>query len=145
MHLQRSMNDKVKVETFADTVLNYANSEQRDNDLAILAIEFVQLYRAYPERCFCDNIRPDLYYPEVEERIRVEEYISFYWSGNDTLVDNVMEMINCSFQEMGITDEPIDVKIFDKAVTNDTERFGFESRLFPLLGKLAEFLENYDH
>jgi len=145
LHLQRLMNEKARVEHFADTVLAYADAEVRDNDLAILAIEFVQLYQAYPNRSCFDDIRPDLYYPDVEERIKAEEYISFYWSGNDSLIETIHEMINCGFQEMGITDEPVDVKIFDKDLPDETESFGFESRFFPLLNRLAEFLEDYDN
>lgn len=142
--LGRLMAEKFRLEQMEDTVLNYANAEVRDNDLAILAIEFVQLYKAYPNRSIFDAIRPDLYYPEVNERIKADEYISFYWSGNDTVIETVMSMIDCSFQEMGITDEPIDVLLFDNPVTATQENFGFESRFFPLLDRLCTFLNQYD-
>jgi len=145
LHLQRLMEDKARLENFADTVLTYANAEVRDNDLAILAIEFVQLYQAYPNRSYLDAIRPDLYYPELDERIKAEEYVSFYWSGNDSVIETVMDMINCSFQEMSITDEPVEVTLFDHEQPAHAPSFGFESRFFPLLNKLAEFLDDYDH
>jgi len=144
IHLARLMADKSRMEKIEDTVLDYANSEARDNDLAILAIEFVQLYKAYPDRSIFDAIRPDLYYPEVNERIKAEEYISFYWSGSDTVIETVMSMIDCSFQEMGITDEPIDVVLFDNPDITTQESFGFESRFFPLLDRLCTFLNPYD-
>ena len=143
--LGRLMDEKHRLENIEDIVLNYANSEVRDNDLAILAIEFVQLYQAYPTRNMFDAIRPDLYYPNINERIKADEYISFYWSGNDTVIETVMSMIDCSFQEMGITDEPIDVVLFDNPETAEQESFGFESRFFPLLDRLCTFLNQYDH
>jgi len=145
LHLRRMMLDKQRLEQMEDTVLNYANAEIRDNDLAILAIEFVQLYKAYPNRTCYDGIRPDLFYPEIEERIGADEYISFYWSGYDTLIDTVMDIINCEFQEKGVTDEPIDVTLFDDTVSPDKESFGFESRFFPLIIRLTEFLDDYDN
>ncbi|SHM93692.1 hypothetical protein SAMN05216524_104182 [Mucilaginibacter sp. OK098] len=143
--LGRLMAEKVRLENIEDIVLSYANAEVRDNDLAILAIEFVQLYKAYPNRNMFDAIRPDLYYPEVNERIRADEYISFYWSGNDSVIETVMSMIDCTFQEMGITDEPIDVVLFDNSETAKQESFGFESLFFPLLDRLCTFLNHYDH
>ncbi|UOE52547.1 hypothetical protein MTO98_15835 [Mucilaginibacter sp. SMC90] len=145
IHIGRLIGDKAKLDAMEDTVLAYANADERDNDLAILAIEFVQLYKAYPDRSIFDAIRPDLYYPEVNERIKAEEYISFYWSGSDSIIETVMSMIDCSFQEMGITDEPIDVVIFDQTDIDTTESFGFESRFFPLLDRLCTFLNPYDN
>jgi hypothetical protein len=144
IHITRVMADKSRLQSMEDTVLAYANAEERDNDLAILAIEFVQLYKAYPERSIFDAIRPDLYFPEVNERIRVEEYISFYWSGSDSVVESLMSMIDCSFQEMGITDEPIDLVVFDTSEIYKVQSFGFESRFFPLLDRLCTFLNQYD-
>ena len=145
IHLSRLMGDANRLLTMEDTVLNYAHFEERDNELAILAIEFAQLYKAYPERSIFDAIRPDLCHPEVTERIRAEEYISFYWSGNDSVIETVMSMIDCSFQEMGITDEPIDVRLFDNPNNTIQESFGFESRFFPLLDRLCTFLNAYDN
>ena len=143
--LGRLMDEKERLEQMEDTILNYANAEVRDNDLAILAIEFVKLYKAYPNRNMFDSIRPDLYYPEVNERIKADEYISFYWSGDDMVIETVMSMIDCSFQEMGITDEPIDVVLFDNPDLAEQECFGFESRFFPLLDRLCIFLNQYDN
>jgi len=145
IYLARLMAEKDRLANFEVTVLNYANLPERDNELAILAIEFVQLYKAYPERSIFDAIRPDLYYPDVTERIRAEEYISFYWSGNDSVIETVMSCIDCSFQEMGITDEPIDVLLFDSSEITHQESFGFESRFFPLLDRLCTFLNDYDN
>lgn len=143
--LGRLMGEKHRLENIEDIVLNYANAEIRDNNLAILAIEFVQLYKAYPNRTIFDAIRPDLYYPEINERIKAEEYISFYWSGNDSVIETVMSMIDCSFQEMGITDEPIDVVLFDNTEISKQETFGFESRFFPLLDRLCTLLNQFDN
>jgi hypothetical protein len=145
IHLYRQISDPQKLEQMETTVLNYSNTENCNEDWAILAIEFVQLYNSYPTRSFFDNIRPDLCHPEIEERIYAEQYISFYWSGTDCLQDSLFEMINCDFQEKGITDEPIAVELFDTLTEKKNENFGFEIRLLALLNRLCELLSNYDY
>lgn len=144
LHLYKQINDPHRLQQMESVITAYSYAENRNNDWAILAIEFLQLYRAYPNRSFFDNIRPDLYYPEIEERIRAEEYISFYWSDNDCLTETLFENINCSFQEMGVTDEPIMVERFDTLDEKKTDNFGFESRLLGLINRLAQLLNDND-
>jgi len=144
-HLYRKISDPQQLIEMEAIVLNYSQIENCHKDWAILAIEFVQLYHNYPERTYFDNIRPDLFHPEIEERIYADQYISFYWSGNDCLQDSIFEMINCDFQEKGVTDEPIAIELFDTLTEKKSDNFGFETRLFALLNRLCELLNKYDH
>jgi hypothetical protein len=144
-HLFRKISHSETLKRMEDTVLEYSYDEKRDNDWAILAIEFVQLYRQYPERSFFDHIHPELFYPEIEERICADQYISFYWSGNDTLNDTVFDMINCELQEKGVTDEPITMEIFDTPENKGTDNFGFETRLLALINRLVDLLNKNDY
>lgn len=144
-HLHRKINHSETLKQIEDIIMQYAHNEQRDNDWAILAIEFVELYRQYPERSFFDHIHPDLYYPEIEERICADQYISFYWSGNDCLYDTVSDIIDCEFQEKGVTDEPITVEIFDSLEHKGTDNFGFEARLLALINQLVDLLNKNDY
>jgi hypothetical protein len=145
LHIYRAITTPELLTRMEEIVSGYAHNEVRDNDWAILAIEFYQLYQNYPERSVFDHIRPDLFYPEIEERISADEYLGFYWSGNDDLVDIVVDMINCSFQEMQVTDEPITVELFDTLTEKKNENFGFETRLFALIKRLCELLNDYDY
>jgi len=145
IHIWRQVTNPHWLENMENIILKYSHSDNRDNDLAIISIEFVQLYRAYPNRTVFDNIRPDLFHPEAEERISAEQYISFYWSGMDCFADTLDDMINSHFQEIAVMDEPLAVKVFDTYPIAEQESFGFETRLFALLKRLIELLNDYDH
>jgi hypothetical protein len=110
-----------------------------------LASQFLQLYLDYPQQSVYDNIHPDLFNPDEEERIRAWQYISFYWSGEDTLYEMLFEMVNNEFQEYGVTDEPMVIQLHDSPQTLPLNDLNFEKRLFELMDKLCEILNKYDH
>jgi hypothetical protein len=145
IHLFRSLNEKHWMDRMEAIVTGYARTAQAENEWAVLAIAFLQLYQQYPNRSFFDHIRPDLFHPEIEERIDAEQYVSFFWSGYDSLYDTMLEMIDCDLQEKAIADEPITVQLFDTLENKTNENFGFETRLFALLNKLCELLNQYDN
>ncbi|RCH56814.1 hypothetical protein DJ568_02875 [Mucilaginibacter hurinus] len=128
-----------------EIVLNYHHRDKHELEWELLAIEFLQLYRQYPNRSISDGIHPDLVYPYEEERIRVEEYTHFYWSDRDCFQDELMEMINCSFQERPVQDEPTAVHFFDTLPDPQKVDFDFETRLFGLIERLRDLLDQYDH
>jgi hypothetical protein len=145
IHILRSISQPSCLERMEKVIIDYSELAEKDVDFAVLSVEFLQLYRAYPDRSIFDRIRPDLFHPEEEERIRAEEYISFYWSGNDCFIDTLDDVINTNFQEMGIIDEPIAVQLFDEAGEVRQEDFDFEKRLFSLIERLSNLLQQYDH
>ncbi|WP_345951301.1 hypothetical protein ABDD95_07675 [Mucilaginibacter sp. PAMB04274] len=114
-------------------------------DFVELAEQLLALYRAYPQNGLFDNIRDDLIEPEENERIRGEQYISFYWSGNDCFYDMLFEMVNNDFQECGITDEPTSIRLFDTLQATKGDDLAYERKLFELIDGLCEFLNPYDH
>lgn len=126
-------------------ITNYCHRDKHELEWKLLAIEFLQLYRQYPKRSLTDSIHEDLVYPDEEERIRVEEYTSFYWSDKDCFKDELLEMINCSFQEKPVMDEPTAVYYFDTMPDPDRKDFDFETRLFDLIERLRDLLNDYDH
>lgn len=126
-------------------ITNYHHRDKHELEWEQLAIEFLQLYRQYPNRSLADGIHEDLVYPEEEERIRVEEYTGFYWSDKDCFQHELLEMINCSFQERPVMDEPTAVYYFDNLPETDRKDFDFENRLFDLIERLRDLLNNYDH
>ncbi|SDE35082.1 hypothetical protein SAMN05216464_105312 [Mucilaginibacter pineti] len=145
IHLLRQISDPQQLTNMDTLVLNYSKAEKCDNDWAILAIEFVQLYNNYPDRSFFDHIRPDFCHPEIEERIHADQYMSFYWSGNDCLQESLFCMIDSEFQEAGITDEPTAVEVFDTLTEKKNENFGFETRLLALINRLCQLLTHHDN
>ncbi len=126
-------------------VTNFHHRDKHELEWELLGIEFLQLYRQYPKRSLADGIHEDLVYPDEEERIRADEYTSFYWSDKDCFQHELLEMINCSFQERPVMDEPTAVYYFDTLPDPDRKDFDFENRLFDLIERLRDLLNNYDH
>ncbi|SEO79029.1 hypothetical protein [Mucilaginibacter sp. OK283] len=145
IHILRSISDPNWMERMESVVIAYADLPEKDLEWALLAIDFLQLYQQYPDRSVFDHIRPDLYHLDEEDRIQAEEYISFYWSGNDCFTDTLDDLINTNFQEIAVMDEPIAVQMFDTLNETVPEDFDFETRLFDLLNKLSTLLHQYDH
>ncbi|WP_439698188.1 hypothetical protein ACFGVS_08015 [Mucilaginibacter sp. AW1-7] len=145
IHILRSISNPCWMERMESVVIAYTDLPEKDLEWALLAIDFLQLYQQYPDRSVFDHIRPDLYHPEEEDRIRAEQYISFYWSGNDCFTDTLDDLINTNFQEIVVMDEPIAVQLFDTMNETVPEDFDFETRLFDLINKLSTLLHQYDH
>ena len=130
---------------FEQTVLNFRHADTWELDWELVAVEFLQLYKAYPNRNIFDHIHSGLLYPADEDRITADQYISFYWSGDDCLAECLFDMVNCHFQEIAYMDEPMHLQLFDHLPENTTPDFDFESRLFDLINKLSKLLSDYDY
>lgn len=144
-HIMPIIKDPVWLQKMEQIVTDFHHRDKHELEWELLAIEMLQLYRQYPKRSVTDSIREDLVYPDEEERIRVEQYISFYWSDRDCFQDELMDMINCSFQEIAVQDEPTIVHCFDTLPDTDRKDFDFETRLFELIERLRDLLNSYDH
>jgi hypothetical protein len=75
----------------------------------------------------------------------VDEYMGFYWSDKDCFKYELLEMINCSFQERPVMDEPTAVHYLIPCPTLNRKDFDFENRLFDLIERLRDLLNDYDH
>ncbi len=144
-HIMPIIKDPEWLKKMYSIVMNYYHRDKHELEWGLLAIEFLQLYRQYPKRSLADSIHEDLVYPDEEERIRVEEYTSFYWSDKDCFKHELLEMVNCSFQERPVMDEPTAVYYFDTLPDPDRKDFDFETRLFDLIERLRDLLNDYDH
>jgi len=126
-------------------VTDYHHRDAHEREWELLGIEFLQLYRQYPKRSLYDCIGEDLLYPDEEERISIAQYTSFYWSDKDCFQYELIDMINGSFQETPVMDEPTTVYFFDKMPDPDRKDFDFENRLFDLIERLRDLLNQYEH
>jgi hypothetical protein len=137
--------DPQRLIDFESVVQNFECTESWLKDWREVAVSFLQLYRQYPKRSVFDNIHSDLLYPQDEDRIYGDQYISFYWSGNDCFQDCLFDMIDNHFQEIAYMDEPAHVQLFDELPVSTTSDFDFETRLFDLINELSRLLNQYDH
>jgi hypothetical protein len=136
--------DPQRLATFESVVEGFAPLESWQSDWKSVAHGFLRLYKQYPKRSVFDHIHSDLLYPQDEDRIYADQYISFYWSGNDCFQDCLFDMIDNHFQEIAFMDEPAHVNLFDCPPTNTTPDFDFETRLFDLINELSRLLNKYD-
>jgi len=134
-----------RLAAFESVVQRSNATEAWEQEWLTVATAFLQLYQRYPNRSVFDHIQSDLLYPEGEDRIRADQYISFYWSGNDCFQDCLFEMIDNHFQEIAYMDEPMHITLFDGQPENAIPDFDFETRLFDLIDQLSRLLNQYDH
>jgi hypothetical protein len=118
--------------------------EKYERDLREVAQEFWKLATDYPKRAIKDNMHYELTETDGSDQIYWENYISFYWSGSDSLEQMLFEMVNNEFQEMGYQEEPLSIQYFDTPQEKTCHDFDFETRLFALLNALTGLLNDID-
>lgn len=120
-------------------------ADKQGRDLREVANELLKLAKDYPERAIKDTMHYELHdASEDDYSIYWENYISFYWSGKDTIEDMLFRMVNDEFQEMGYQEEPVAIQWFDTPQEKPCHDFDFETRLFFLLDELTGILNNFD-
>lgn len=144
-HILRLIQNPDYLNRMEEVVTGYQHRDNWELEWELLGVEFLQLYRQYPKRSLPDCIHTDLVYPDEDERISCYQYTGFHWSNKDCFADELDDMINCSFQEIAVMDEPTAVQLFDKMPTHLTTDFDFETRLFGLIERLRDLLDDYDH
>ena len=119
-------------------------TDKQGRELREVADEFLKLAKDYPKRAIRDTMHYELYEQGEDYQIYWENYISFYWSGSDTLQEMLYEMVNNEFQEMGYQEEPIAIQWFDTPQEKPCHEFDFETKLFFLLDELTGILNDFD-
>jgi hypothetical protein len=120
-------------------------TDKHGSELREIADELLKLAKDYPARAIKDTMHYELYENgEDDYQIYWENYISFYWSGSDTLQNMLFKMVNSEFQEMGYQEEPIAIQWYDKPLEKAYYDFDFETRLFFLLDELTGVLNDFD-
>jgi len=133
-----------KIGELQNQLENYRSTGIWDTEIDEVATGFLQLALDYPKRSIRDSMKVSLE-AEEEDRIYIEQYLSFYWSGNDSLADTLFDMVNGHLQEMGYIEEPMSFQWFDSPQQNEHHCFDFEQRLFRMVIKLTELLNDYDN
>jgi len=143
-HVMRKIEDPEILKQMYKVVMKFKHQNSHELEWGLLAIDFLQLYRQYPKRSLSDCVHEDLIYPDEDERITVDQYTSFYWSDNDCFQNELLDMINCSFQELPVMDEPTALYFFDEIPAEQRVDFEFENRLFGLIERLRDLLNICD-
>jgi hypothetical protein len=122
----------------------YRKDIRCDAKLTEVVHEMINLIKDYPKRAIKETMS---YEAETDDNdiIFWEQYISFYWSGEDCLAETLYQLINDEFQEMCYQEEPICLQWFDTPQEKASHVFDFEPRLFSLINRLCEILNDYDN
>jgi len=145
IHIMRLIQDPAWMKKIESIIFNYIPQDEAGQEFSDLANEFLKLYKDHPKATLFDNTYPELLYPEEQERLTPEQYAGFYWSGKDCFADELDDMISCTFQEMAVMDEPVALHLFDEMPGSKFYDFNFETRLFALMERLRDLLNDYDH
>ena len=144
-HIMRMIQDPVWLQKMESVILGFFVNDAWQQEWADLANEFLKLYKDHPQATIFDNTRPEILYPDEEDRLTPEQYTGFYWSGKDCFADELDDMISCAFQEIAVMDEPVALHLFDEMPESKFYDFDFETRLFALMERLRDLLNDYDH
>lgn len=130
----------IHLRTFGKRVAKFIPKDNWESSLLQVAATALTLWQSAPQRPVFSSIPEGLLYPEIEERLRPDCYLSFYWESNDHLYSMLMEYINSDLQEYGVIDEPVSIQLFDSPQCMASHDLQFEKKLFQLMDDLCELL-----
>jgi hypothetical protein len=144
-HIAKEISNPELLRNMEKVVLGFQHRDEAELELEFLGVEFLTLYQKYPNISLSSCTRPDMVYPVEDDRISPEMYTAFYWSAKDCFADELHGMISNDFNEIGIIDEPVTVRTFEKMPVEEKYELDFAKDLFGLMEKLAGVLIKYDY
>lgn len=128
------------LEQFSQRLQSFKPSGAFGNALNKIAKDFYQLYQTYPGCNIMDNVHEGILQPNEEQRIYMEQVVSFIWDENGWLGQQLVEMACSELNEMSAMDDPVALQFFDIQQTSITHDLQFENSLFELLHELSDVL-----
>ncbi len=114
-----------------------------EHELFAVAKAAFHFYQLFPNRPLISEIPQGLFNPEInrDDRINAEQYISFWWDGeNDAVTDSVCEYIQSTFQECSTIDEPAAYQCFDRPQVQVCHPDGFSTDILKLIDSICAIL-----
>ncbi|WP_316848974.1 hypothetical protein [Pedobacter agri] len=139
------LNDHDQLNLLSDRLTKFHPNTIAEASLKTIASRINKLAENFPSRSIMDSIQEDLNRNDGEGRIIADHYLSFIWSAEDCLYDQLMETVNCELQEYNEIDEPMSMQLFDKPQTNISHDLSFEQEFFDLLNELSDNLNDFAH
>jgi len=143
--LLKELSDKHQLALLNDRLSQFSPKTKADENLKAIAIRVSALMEQFPVRSIMDSVADDLNGIDTEGRISADHYLSFIWSGEDCLYDQLMETVNCELQEYNEIDEPMSIQLFDKPQNQISHDLSFEQEFFDLLNELSDNLYDFAH
>lgn len=140
--LLSKMNDPVNLKRFKGRVYRFRPKDQQGEALSSCAKNALKLYHAFPLRSVTDNMGLPDTESEQDSFIRCEQYLSFYWSNSDCIIDSAMDYINAELNGMCEMEEPVSFQYFDAPQAKEIHDFAFEEQFFALLNEITDILND---
>jgi hypothetical protein len=140
-YMEQRIYNRINLTVFERRINGFKVKDDFDSQCLTVAKEAFVLYQTYPNESVFRNAKPNGE-ASKEDIIGMEKYISFYADHKGWLNERVIEMVNSELQEYGQMEEPIIEKPFDGRGLA-TKNLCFENRLFELLHKLCDILNEF--
>lgn len=142
--MQVKIRNVCNIEWFQHRLTRFKCRDEFEGRCAQLAAKFFEHYKQYPTATVFDKIpsAEERDEDEDDERIYIEQYVSFFASADGWLSEQLFEVVNNDLQEYGHIEEPVIYKPVDGQHT-DSNDFGFEQGIFELIEELTTLL-NYE-
>ncbi|RBQ12021.1 hypothetical protein [Pedobacter miscanthi] len=145
--LLEKLNNKKHLQMLAKRISDFRPSSKAEQELLILAKQAYSLHFDFPDCSVIDRIDTavfdeDEYYNS--SRVYAENYLSFIWSFNDCLYDQLMDTVNSALQEYDEIDEPTTIQFFDTVQLSEVHDHSFEIRFFDVLNRITDNLTDFN-
>jgi len=146
--LLEKISDPAQLKLLSTRLSAFKPQSKAETELLETAKQAYDLFSKYPSRSVLEAVRYDILPPEAYEDsqcISPDQYISFYWSSEDSLYDELWQTINEQLAEYSMIAEPSALQYFDKPQKKTYHNHDFETRFFDLLNGLADTLNDLSH
>jgi hypothetical protein len=100
------MADPKNLKRFDGRVKRFTPKDAKGDALLACAKALARLYRKFPTRSVIENMGMPAMDNDEDNFIRSEQYLGFYWSNSDCIIDSVMEYVNAELNECCEIEEP---------------------------------------
>lgn len=138
--IERKIRNSYQLHFFEKRINGFITETDFDKTLLEIASRCLALYKDYPNKKIKDSADSNLLAPDEEDSISVDQYVSFFWSSEGFLYEQVVDYVNTSIQELSAIDEPASIQLFNTPQTEISHQFNFEEKFFALLNELIELL-----
>lgn len=128
---------------FETRIITYCPNTLLEAVLAEVGKQALQLRREFPNRSYLERINVfDDKEEDYQNIVQVDKYLSFHWSWNGYLGEQLHEFARCDTMEATEIEEPQSIQLFDTPQEKETHDFRFEEELFDILDSFIYVLNN---
>ena len=145
-YMQRKLRQPVRITKLAAHFKAFVPASIWETRLQQLAVFFLQLDLAFPDRCLFNEIPTGFLEDEAQEdRVSKEQYFSFVYDNYSWLGEEVNDYVETSLQECPVVDAPVTVQYFHRPQAKECHDATYEETCLRLLNEFAYLLNNIDH